>query len=218
MSHQVIPQVVVIDQTCTALALAELEALARDWRMPRTTFIACPFPSRERLHEQMTVDGYLIKPVSRRNLWNVLRRFGEDVDRVLVIDDDLDFVRLMNRMLIDNPVRRYQVIGAYGGQEGLELVRLHQPDLVLLDLGLPDLDGFQVLERMRSGVSEKHIPVVVVSAQEELDEQRTVSGGVMIVRGEGMTAGEVMRWMQVVLDSTFTPVPGPRVQRADLAL
>jgi signal transduction histidine kinase/DNA-binding response OmpR family regulator len=217
MSRQVMPQVVVIDRAHVRLDLEELEMLAREWQVPRTTFVACPFPYPARMSEQLEVDGYLIKPVSRQNLWNMLRRFGEKVDRVLVIDDDLDFVRLMNRMLIDNPVRRYEVIGAYGGQEGLDMVRLHQPDLVLLDLGLPDLDGFEVVVQLRASAIGKGMPIVVVSAEEGLDDQHLAVGSVMIVRGEGMTPGEVMRWMRVVLDSAIRPFPASPVQQAALA-
>jgi signal transduction histidine kinase/DNA-binding response OmpR family regulator len=218
LARQVMPQMVVIDRTSVELALADLEALAREWDLPQTTFVSCPFRRQARLEERLAVEGYLTKPVSRQNLWNVLRGLGEDVDRVLVIDDDLDFVQLMTRMLVDNPVRRYQVFGAYGGQEGLELVRLHQPDLVLLDLGLPDLDGLQVLEQMRSSTNERQIPIVIVSAQEELEERQSLTGGIMIVRGEGMTPGEVMRWTRVVLDSTIKFIPARRARQADLSL
>jgi CheY-like chemotaxis protein len=55
----------------------------------------------------------------------------------------------MSRILEDSPIRRYQVIGAYGGQEGLDMVRLHRPDLV----------GYQVVQRMRSTPTWQHIPI-----------------------------------------------------------
>jgi len=59
----------------------------------------------------------------------------------------------------------YNVIGASGGREGLELVARTQPDLVLLDLMMPDIDGWEVYQQMRADEQMKHIPVIVVTAK-----------------------------------------------------
>ena len=123
------------------------------------------------------------------------------MDRVLVVDDDRDFVRLLSRLL-DSPTRRYQVISAYSGQEGLAMMGYHLPDLVLLDLGLPDIDGFQVIERIRSTPPWQHIPIVVVSGQDEMDNLEVLRGAMLIAKSEGLMPGEVVQWVQKVLDTT----------------
>ena len=148
------------------------------------------------------MNAFLVKPVSRQSLWDVLRRFEEGVDRVLVVDDDRDFVLLMGRMLEDSPVRRYQVISAYGGQEALDMVRRHRPDLVLLDLVLPDMHGFQVIERIRSTPAWQRLPIVVVSGHDETDNHEALRGAMMVAKADGLTPGEVLQWVQEVVDTT----------------
>ncbi|MEP6670906.1 MAG: PAS domain-containing protein [Chthoniobacter sp.] len=76
-------------------------------------------------------------------------------------DQDLN-LRLVERIL--NPRPQYRLITATHGQIGLDLARSHQPDLILLDLNLPDMTGDEVLHRLKADPSVRHIPVVMVSA------------------------------------------------------
>ena len=200
-AKQLLPQGIVIDTTNHKMNAQDLQELAQAWGLPRTSFIACPLPGEEPLRQHLAVDGYLVKPVSLESLWNILRQFGEGIDKVLVVDDDRDFVRLMRRMLSD-PIRRHQVIGAYSGQEGLTLVGRYQPDLVLLDLMLPDIDGFQVIERIRANPAWQRIPIVVVSAREEPEGYEALRGTLLITKTDGLTPGEIVQWVQEVLDTT----------------
>jgi len=200
-AKQLLPQGIVIDTTNHKLDAQDLQELVQTWGLPRTSFIACPLPGEEPLRQHLAVDGYLVKPVSLESLWNILRQFGEGIDKVLVIDDDRDFVRLMRRMLTD-PVRRYQVIGAYSGQEGLTMIGRYQPDLVLLDLMLPDIDGFQVIERIRANPTWQRLPIVVVSAREEPEGYEALRGTLLITKTDGLTPGEIVQWVQEVLDTT----------------
>jgi signal transduction histidine kinase/CheY-like chemotaxis protein len=199
LARQVMPQAVIVDAACKALAAGQLEALAHEWGLLHTPFMTCALPGEDPLQQRLSVDGYLVKPVSRQNLWDVLRRFGGEVDNVLAVDDDRDFVRLLGRLL-DSPVRRYQVTGAYTAQEGLAIMRHRPPDLVLLDLRLPDMDGLQVVERMRSTPAWRHIPIIIVSAQDEADSVRTLTGGALFAKGGGLLPGEVVQWVQSVVD------------------
>jgi signal transduction histidine kinase/CheY-like chemotaxis protein len=210
-ARQLMPQAVVVDRACEELDPAKLEMIAGEWELPGTPFMTCPLPGEEPLRQRLAVDGYLIKPVSRQNLWDVLRQFGEGVDKVLVVDDDQDFVLLMSRLLEDSPIRRYQTISAYTGREGLAMIRHHRPDLVLLDLMLPDMDGVQVIERVRTNLECQHIPIVIISAQDEMDHQMTLKGPMVIGKADGLKASEVVQWIQNVIDATtrkWTPPQG----------
>jgi CheY-like chemotaxis protein/anti-sigma regulatory factor (Ser/Thr protein kinase) len=212
-AKRLMPQAVIIDRACAELDSDCLERLAQEWGMPHLPFIACPLPGEELLRRRLAVEGYLIKPVMRRALWDMLRQFGQDVDQVLVIDDDQDFTLLMSRMLEDSPVRRYRVLSAYGGQEGLEMMRQHRPDLVLLDLGLPDIHGFQVVERIRSDPAGKHTPIVIVSASDELDSHKALMGSMTIAKAGGLLPGEVVRWVQGIVNTTVTSLPARPVPK-----
>jgi signal transduction histidine kinase/CheY-like chemotaxis protein len=210
--QQSIPQAVVIDSTCE-IGPGELGELGRAWQLLDIPLVLCPLPGEERLRQQLAVDGYLAKPVSRQSLWDVLRRFGENIDRVLVIDDDQDFVLFVSRILEDNPVRRYQVISAGDGREGLAMMQHYQPDLILLDLMMLDMDGFQVIERIRSDPSWQHIPIVVVSAQEEIDQQEMLAGVVTYAKAGGLKPGDIVRWVQNAVAPALTSPRAPSAQR-----
>lgn len=76
------------------------------------------------------------------------------------------------------------------------------PDLVLMDLGLPDMDGLQVLEMIKRDTSIRDIPVIIVSARDEMDMMETLHGPMMIYKFIGLTRMEIVRWVQDVLDTT----------------
>ena len=84
---------------------------------------------------------------------------------VLVIDDELQIRRLLRVCLESN---NYRVLEASSGQEGLAAAAQHRPDVVVLDLGLPDLDGVAVLKRLREW---SRVPVVVLSVREREDDK-----------------------------------------------
>ncbi len=198
-AQQLIPQVVVIDQACHEFDSRGLHELAQTWRasVPRAFFVACPLPGEEPFRARLAVQGYLPKPVSRENLWDTLRQFGDAIDRILVIDDDRDFVRLVARML-ESRVRRYQVSGAHSGQEGLAMLQHRFPDLVLLDLALPDMDGVQVVERLRAEPEFQQLPVIITSAQ-DMTSLESLQGTIVIAKPEGFAASEVVRCVQHLL-------------------
>jgi signal transduction histidine kinase/DNA-binding response OmpR family regulator len=193
------PQAVVIDMALGELDATKLEQIAQTWGLARTPLLACALPGEEGLRRQLAVAGYLIKPVSRQSLWDVLRQLGENIDKVLIIDDDRDFVRLLTRML-DNPVRRYQVISAYSGYEGLALIEHTHPDLVLLDLVLPDMDGYQFVEHLRTSIKGQRVPIVIVSAQDTGDRPEALAGTMLIAKSDGLMPAEIVRWIQSALD------------------
>lgn len=82
--------------------------------------------------------------------------------RVVYIEDEPEMIDLVRLILGRKGV---QVIGANGGREGLETVRRELPDLVLLDLMMPDLDGWEVYQQMKAGEPTRSIPVIVVTAK-----------------------------------------------------
>jgi CheY-like chemotaxis protein/anti-sigma regulatory factor (Ser/Thr protein kinase) len=81
---------------------------------------------------------------------------------VLYIEDNLSNLTLIEQMLEERP--EVELLTAMQGKVGLDLARQHSPDLVLLDLHLPDLPGWDVLSRLKADETTRHIPVVVISA------------------------------------------------------
>jgi DNA-binding response OmpR family regulator len=82
--------------------------------------------------------------------------------RVVCIEDEPEMIDLV-RLILGR--KGFEVIGANGGVEGLEAVRREKPDLVLLDLMMPDMDGWEVYQQIKADEQLRHIPVVVVTAK-----------------------------------------------------
>jgi DNA-binding response OmpR family regulator len=82
--------------------------------------------------------------------------------RILCIEDETEMIDLM-RLILSR--RGFEVHGAPGGVEGLKMVRELHPDLVLLDLMMPVMDGWEVYQQMRADETTRDIPVIVVTAK-----------------------------------------------------
>ncbi len=82
--------------------------------------------------------------------------------RILCIEDEQEMIDLI-RLILGR--RGFEVNGAAGGLAGLKAVREQLPDLVLLDLMMPDMDGWEVYQQMKAEESTRHIPVIVVTAK-----------------------------------------------------
>jgi len=93
---------------------------------------------------------------------NPRQKMEANLKRILCIEDEPEMIDLI-RLILGR--RGYEVKGAEGGIEGLKLVRKEHPDLVLLDLMMPDMDGWEVYQQMKADESTKHIPVIVVTAK-----------------------------------------------------
>ncbi|NQS99482.1 MAG: response regulator [Candidatus Omnitrophica bacterium] len=85
--------------------------------------------------------------------------------KILLIDDEEDFCRLvkMNLELIGN----FEVNSATNGKQGLKLAKKLKPDLILLDIMMPGINGFEVLERLKKDQDTVQIPVVMLTAKED---------------------------------------------------
>jgi DNA-binding response OmpR family regulator len=82
--------------------------------------------------------------------------------KICIIEDEPAMIELVSLILRN---RGFEVAGAIGGQEGLEMISKNQPDLVLLDLMMPDMSGWDVYQQMKADETMKSIPVIVVTAK-----------------------------------------------------
>jgi CheY-like chemotaxis protein len=146
-----------------------------------TPIIGYSMPPRLERAVQRGVVKYLVKPVTRADLRTLLPPPNGKPHRILVADDDDDFRQLLARMLqsLDASIT---VEPARSGSEALEMMRLDPPDMVLLDVSMPDLDGWQVLAHKNQDESIRDIPVTIVSAQDPYDFP--AASGVMVGAGK----------------------------------
>jgi PAS domain S-box-containing protein len=128
----------------------------------------------------------LAKPIRRHELLEIVERLLGDTEArrpyVLVVDDDPKAVKIVTSYFVDEPV---EVYGVHGGREALELVHARCPDLVILDLMMPEVSGFDVLSQLRANPDTADLPVVVLTAKElTADERSALAQNVQAVFGK----------------------------------
>ncbi len=87
---------------------------------------------------------------------------SREMPRVVYIEDEPEMIDLVKIILSR---KHYEVIGASGGREGLDTVRRVSPDIILLDLMMPDIDGWEVYQQLKADEATRAIPVIVVTAK-----------------------------------------------------
>lgn len=124
--------------------------------------------------------------------------------KILIVDDEPRYVRLMEANLISD---NYQVVKAYNGEQALELVASENPDLVLLDIMMPVLDGFTVCERIRKFST---VPIIVVTVKgEEQDRVRGLDLGADDYIVKPFSATELLARVRAVLRRAAKPTNIP---------
>ena len=118
----------------------------------------------------MGVKDYLVKPIEREALLDVLGRVADgSVRDVLVVDDEPVAAELMMRILEEEGMASRR---AANGQEALDRIAERIPDAILLDLMMPEMDGFEVVSRLQEDPAWKDIPVIVVTAKDLAADER----------------------------------------------
>jgi threonine synthase len=126
-------------------------------------------------------------PAHREGLLTALERLDDRVQSIAIIEDEPDARVLLRRIL--QYKRKYKIYEAPDGAVGLELIRSEKPDLVLLDLMMPKVDGFTILDTMKNDQELRNIPVIVITAKDLTSEDyRRLSGRVesLLQKGEFM--------------------------------
>ncbi len=133
---------------------------------------------------------YLPKPIDRERLAAVLRKYKctDPPCPVLVVEDDAPTRELMKRTLTS---AGWKVCEAVNGRDALTMVGKSRPDLILLDLMMPEMDGFEFVEQLRENPAWREIPVVVVTAKELTNDDRDrLSGHVRSILQKGALSHE----------------------------
>ena len=118
-------------------------------------------------------DDYLTKPIDRERLLAAMKKYRHDLP-VLVVDDD-DVLRELLRRILEKD--GYTVVEARNGKEALARLNELTPGIILLDLMMPEMDGFELVEELRHHDRWRAIPVLVVTAKELTAEDRARLNG-----------------------------------------
>jgi CheY-like chemotaxis protein len=158
---------------------------------PGTPIVGCSVPRIVERAIDTGALGYLIKPVTRTDLERAMQAVDGSVRRVLVVDDDPDVLQLFSRMLhvCDSTL---EIATVSSGKQALDELRRTAPDLMLLDVLMPDMDGWQVLEAMSEDERIGEVPTFFVSAQ-DLADQPPASQFLLATMGGGLSLSKLLR-------------------------
>jgi signal transduction histidine kinase/DNA-binding LacI/PurR family transcriptional regulator/AraC-like DNA-binding protein len=186
-----------------AVVLDVALASARGWEIlrllkgnPATRDIPVLFYSlaQERDSGAMLELETLTKPLGAAELAQALERqgfpTGEGHKTILIVDDEPGILE-MHARVVQAHSAAYRVLKARNGRQALDKMRRERPDLVLLDLMMPELDGFGVLERMQAEKAIRHVPVIVLTGQVLTEEDMArLNRGVATVLSKGIFSVE----------------------------
>jgi len=182
------PDVITLDVMMPGLdGWAVLTALKADAATAEIPVVMLSVVDEKNLGFALGASEFLTKPIDRDRLGRVLRRYGrvDGARRVLVVDDDPQARAVLRRAMEGEG---WEVIEAEHGRAALEYAegKGPVPDLVLLDLMMPEMNGFEFLEAVRTRDPWGGVPVVVITAKELTDEERhRLNGGVERVVAKG---------------------------------
>jgi signal transduction histidine kinase/DNA-binding response OmpR family regulator/CHASE3 domain sensor protein len=178
--------------------LRRLKADQLTWNIPVVVVSVSDNPS---LGHALGATDYFVKPVDRDALLSRLHQYafapkaqpGEI--RVLVVDDEVGHLDLLEALL---EPEGFHVLKASGGKEGIDVARAQHPHLILLDLMMPEVTGFDVVEALRTDVSTRSIPIMVVTAKElTIDDKAALNGHVAAIFQRNSLAGpELIAWLR----------------------
>jgi signal transduction histidine kinase/CheY-like chemotaxis protein len=149
---------------------------------------------------------FMVKPIDRARLLSVVERIKPQSERaqVLVVEDDAASSEMLVRLLKN---ANCQASVARNGIAALKQLEGSVPDLILLDLMMPEMDGFAVVAKVRSHARWRSIPIVVITAKDLTDEDRArLNGGVARVFRKGTIArDELLRELSLLLSHASSP-------------
>ncbi len=160
--------------------------------------IECSLPSLAWVAEDLSVAGYLSKPIAAQTLLDEIKRIGQ-VQDILVIDDDRGFALLVERIL-QSSGKSFEVRRAYDGIQGLTALRDRRPDLVLLDLIMPGLDGMGLLAQMQADSDLASIPVVLLTSR-NYGAKTLTENDIVIHHRDGLYPIEVLSCLNVIVNN-----------------
>jgi len=138
---------------------------------------------------EVPAEEHHLAPPAEEGLLGSLERIDERVHMIAILEDNPQSALLLRRILQTRG--DYQILEAHDGISGLEMVRREHPDLILLDLMMPELDGFGVLEALKADEDLSQVPVIVITAKDLTPaERRRLSGQIEALMEKGAFTDE----------------------------
>jgi CheY-like chemotaxis protein len=164
---------------------AVLSALKSDPATSKIPVIILSMVNQKDLGYALGVDDYLTKPLHRERLISVLRKYEarRGAGSVLVIEDNPETREMTCRIM---EIEGWRVQSAENGRAGLDQIKREKPAVIILDLMMPEMDGFEFVMRMQQEASFRDIPIVVLSAKDlTAQDRQRLNGHVVKILQKG---------------------------------
>lgn len=165
---------------------------------PDVPIFSCPLRTPRTAAEALGVREYLVKPVSQDRLTASLRRWGGGLQDIVIVEDDAEMSELLACM-VGSISPGCQIHRVADGRQGLQLLQQRRPDVILLDLVLPTLNGYELIHAIQSDPALRDVPIIIVSARGAMAEL-VRADALKLSRAGGLSVGEVMRCLRSTLD------------------
>lgn len=187
-------------EPATAVTFAGLIKMVRSGAIKPDDFVVVncsghTFPVEKHILGDQWKRDVDVAPVGKRinlpteGLLSALEQVQSPLNRVLIIEDNYDAARLVQRLL--QARGKFEVMIANDGAQGLRMVREQRPDLVITDIMMPGVDGFQVIEEINADEALSDIPIIVLTAKElTVYERERLSGQIEALLQKGSTLDE----------------------------
>ena len=203
MAEAVKPQTIFLDVMMPNIDGWEvLKKLKQNPQLADIPVIMISMVDKKSMGFELGAAEYLTKPLDLEHLTKVLQKYrGHETPSVLIVEDDPDMQEMLVRSL---EKQGYETVVAENGESALQKIQENIPDLILLDLLMPQMDGFQFLVNLRTSSDWKDIPVVVVSAKNITKEDREkLSGSVQkIIEKSQLSSDDLMQKISTLIKTS----------------
>jgi len=203
MARELSPQAILLDIMMPGKdGWQVLHDLKADEQTKDIPVILLTIVDKKALGFQLGASAYLLKPLDPAAVLDTLKkvtaRDGHGHVHVLVVDDDPHVADMLKQTL---PESHFKLDSAEDGVAGLQAIEAHRPDVVLLDIMMPRLDGFGVIEQLRANEATRDLPIIVISAKELTDEEmKTLEERVnFVMKKQGFDGEKLMQEINVSL-------------------
>lgn len=187
-------QCLLVNDINTGEVIDELKELhALPFGIPAFT---CFLPGPAQARSDLAVANYLVKPVALETFIQAINELPQPIENVLLVDDEPDARQLFRRYL-SSYRRDLNVLRAGDGIEALQILAENTVDLIIMDLSMPRMDGFQFLETRETNPALRQIPVILISARDPLG-QPLASNALTVMRGGGLSVNQILNSIAVL--------------------
>ena len=188
LAKEVSPNAIILDVMMPIMdGWSVLNQLKADPELAMIPVVMATLLEEQNLGYALGASDYLTKPIDSKRLKKVLSKYrsniGDKYPLAMIVDDNP-----LNRDLLTNMLRKekWQTLEAENGAIALKLLESYQPDLLLLDLIMPEVDGFEVARKLQQNSKWSQIPIIVVTAKDlALEDRQRLNGRVSAILQKG---------------------------------